>query len=71
MFLVNGPKPHYNSVVATFCHQLTRGKKISIHSNQKLKLLYIDDLIDEFLSVVRERKVKSFTRIPRILFKLP
>ena len=28
-------KPHYNSVVATFCHQLSRKKKIIIKSNKK------------------------------------
>jgi UDP-2-acetamido-2,6-beta-L-arabino-hexul-4-ose reductase len=62
-------KPHYNSVVATFCHQLTRGKKISIYSNQKLILLYIDDLIDEFLSLIRERK-SNILREPKNTFQI-
>lgn len=62
-------KPYYNSVVATFCNQLTRNKKISIHSNKKLKLIYIDDLIDEFLSVVKDKKSKIL-RNPKNTFQI-
>ena len=62
-------KPYYNSVVATFCNQLTRNKKINIHSNQKLKLIYIDDLIDEFLSVIKDKKSKIL-RNPKNAFDI-
>ncbi len=38
-------RPNYNSVVATFCHNLTRGIDITIHDpSSSLTLLYIDDL---------------------------
>jgi UDP-2-acetamido-2,6-beta-L-arabino-hexul-4-ose reductase len=43
-------KPNYNSVVATFCHNIARGMAIEISDpNIKLELAYIDDVIDEFL----------------------
>lgn len=42
-------KPFYNSVVATFCYQLTHHEPIEIHDPSKeLELLYIDDLVTEF-----------------------
>ena len=62
-------KPHYNSVVATFCHQLSRKKKIIIKSNKKIKLLYIDDLIDEFISEIKEKKSPIF-RDPKNSFEI-
>ena len=41
-------RPNYNSVVATFCHNLTRGLPIEIHApDEMLGLVYIDDLITE------------------------
>ena len=41
-------RPHYNSVVATFCHNLTRDLPITVeHPTEELELLYIDDLITE------------------------
>ena len=60
-------KPNYNSVVSTFCYQLTRNKKIKINSNKNINLLYIDDLIDEFISVISEKKSTSI-RIPKKSF---
>lgn len=44
---VFGPfcKPFYNSVVATFCHQLTHGLIPEIHIDQTLGLIYVNDLV--------------------------
>ena len=44
--------PFYNSVVATFCHQLTHGEKPEIHVNGQLKLIFVGDLIAEFLKLI-------------------
>ena len=46
---VFGPfgNPYYNSVVATFCHQLTHGEKPEIHVDGELKLIYINELVEE------------------------
>lgn len=44
-------RPNYNSVVATFCYNVINGLPLRIDNpNHKLDLVYIDDLIDEFLS---------------------
>lgn len=43
-------KPNYNSVVATFCHNIARNKDINVSDpNNTLTLSYIDDVIAEFL----------------------
>ena len=46
-------RPNYNSVVATFCHNISRDLPISIDDPEKtLTLVYIDDVIDCFLSLI-------------------
>ena len=46
-------RPNYNSVVATFCHNIARGLPITINDPQApLLLVYIDDVIDAFLKVM-------------------
>jgi len=44
---VFGPfgSPYYNSVVATFCHQLTHNEEPRIDNDAQLKLIYIGDLV--------------------------
>ncbi|MDA9697652.1 NAD-dependent epimerase/dehydratase family protein [Candidatus Pelagibacter sp.] len=37
-------RPNYNSVVATFCHNISRKKKV-ISNNKEISLFYIDDLV--------------------------
>ncbi|PIC83141.1 capsular polysaccharide biosynthesis protein CapF [Sporosarcina sp. P1] len=42
-------KPHYNSVVATFCHNIARDLDIQVNNpNAELNLCYIDDVVEEF-----------------------
>lgn len=46
-------KPNYNSVVATFCHNIARGISINIHDPAaKVDLVYIDDVIDRFIDLM-------------------
>jgi len=46
-------KPNYNSVVATFCHNLANGLPIKINDPTiKLKLVYVDDVVDSFVNFV-------------------
>ena len=48
-------KPNYNSVVATFCYNIARNKKVHISNpNYNINLLYIDDLVV---------KLKEYTKI--------
>ena len=57
-------KENYNSVFATFAHNISRSKKIKIfNSKSKLKLIYIDDLIDLFL---QECKLNTKNQIKNI-----
>lgn len=43
-------KPNYNTVVATFCHNISRGLDIQINNpDAELNLCYIDDVLEEFL----------------------
>jgi UDP-2-acetamido-2,6-beta-L-arabino-hexul-4-ose reductase len=51
---VFGPfgNPFYNSVVATFCHQLTHGQTPKIEIDGELKLIYVSELVDVILSQI-------------------
>lgn len=54
---VYGPfgHPNYNSVVATFCHQVAHGVKPMIEVDGDLKLIYVGELIEKILSCIREK----------------
>ena len=46
-------RPNYNSVVATFCHNIARELPITVSDPAaELELVYIDDLIDELLNAM-------------------
>lgn len=48
-------RPDYNSVVATFCHRISRGMEISISDpKNELELVYIDDVVGAFLKALEE-----------------
>lgn len=47
-------RPHYNSAVATFCHNIARGLPIQVHNpDAALTLVYVDDLADEWLAALK------------------
>ena len=47
-------KPFYNSVVSTFCHSIANDLEINIiEPNKIIKLIYIDDLIKNFLISIK------------------
>lgn len=46
-----GSRPFYNSVVATFCHQLTRGEEVTIHEDAQLELLWVGDLARQLVEL--------------------
>lgn len=46
-------KPHYNSVVATFCYNVARGEEIQINDHDaKLALVYVDDVVEHFVHLM-------------------
>ena len=43
-------RPNYNTVVATFCHNIARGLDITVNDlNREMELVYIDDVVAAFL----------------------
>ena len=52
---VYGPfgHPYYNSVIATFCHQLTIGETPKIDVDGDLKLIYVGELVEEIIKLIR------------------
>lgn len=61
-------KANYNSVIATYCYNIARNLPITIDEPEKeLRLVYIDDLIDELISLLKNtdenqifREIKPF-----------
>jgi UDP-2-acetamido-2,6-beta-L-arabino-hexul-4-ose reductase len=41
--------PYYNSVIATFCHQLTHNEKPRIEIDNEIGLIYVADVVNEFI----------------------
>jgi UDP-2-acetamido-2,6-beta-L-arabino-hexul-4-ose reductase len=63
---VFGPfgKPFYNSVVATFCHQLCNGGEPKIDNDGLLKLIYVDELCDEIIACISSGSNEPLKEIP-------
>jgi UDP-2-acetamido-2,6-beta-L-arabino-hexul-4-ose reductase len=66
-------KPNYNSVVATFCHNISHDLSIQISDPaSELSLVYIDDVVDEFINVIKGVRDdrKTFSVQPEYKIKL-
>jgi UDP-2-acetamido-2,6-beta-L-arabino-hexul-4-ose reductase len=54
-------KPHYNSVVATFCYQIANQLPVEISdSSKQIELVYIDTVIESFLSCLSQHKKNDY-----------
>lgn len=62
---VFGPfgNPYYNSVVATFCHQLTHNETPKIDVDGEMKLIYVGELIEVILN-----KISLCSTVPSTVF---
>lgn len=50
-------RPNYNSVVATFCNAVANEESYTVHDpSTELKLLYIDDLVNEMLDALEGKE---------------
>ena len=48
-------RPNYNSVIATFCHNIAHGLPITVNDRStELELVYIDDLVCEMLDLLED-----------------
>ncbi len=63
-------RPNYNSVIATFCHNITHGLPITVSDPAHvLTLAYIDDLMDEICSAmagVPTRTGEGYCTVPTV-----
>jgi UDP-2-acetamido-2,6-beta-L-arabino-hexul-4-ose reductase len=63
-------RPNYNSVVATFCNNIAKGLDIQINdSKTEITLVYIDEVVDEFIKVLKSEDNDTnteFRTIPRV-----
>ncbi|MEN0110518.1 MAG: NAD-dependent epimerase/dehydratase family protein [Planctomycetota bacterium] len=46
-----GCRPYYNSVVATFCHQLTHGETPRIEQDRLVEFVWVNDLVEQIIEV--------------------
>ena len=55
---VFGPfgQPYYNSVVATFCHQLTHEEKPKIEFDSEISLIYVAELVAKIIEAIEYPK---------------
>jgi UDP-2-acetamido-2,6-beta-L-arabino-hexul-4-ose reductase len=62
---VFGPfgKPFYNSVVATFSHQVSRNEIPKIEVDGNLKLIYIDELVNEIILRIEDGVSESVVKL--------
>jgi UDP-2-acetamido-2,6-beta-L-arabino-hexul-4-ose reductase len=50
-------KPNYNSVVATFCHNISHDLPVQVNNPDfELSLVYIDDVVEEFVKIIEGAK---------------
>lgn len=48
-------KPNYNSVVATFCHNIARDLPIQVNDPaSRLNVVHVDDLVDDFAAIIAD-----------------
>ena len=61
-------RPNYNSVVATFCHNIANDLPIEIRDiNHEVRLIYIDDVVKEFINCISNNHF-SFKREIRNIY---
>lgn len=62
-------RPNYNSVIATFCHNIANGLPIRIDDlDVMLSLVYIDDVVDELINCLcgNEYREGKFCYVPNV-----
>ena len=63
-------KPNYNSVVATFCYNIANNLDIKINNpNTIVTYNYIDDIVEEFISVILKNKIAKNKQINYVEIK--
>jgi len=70
---VFGPfgNPFYNSVIATFCHQLTHNEIPKIEIDGELKLIYVSELVKEIIARIEFMQLVPLGEKAVELFQVP
>ena len=64
-------KPNYNSVIATFSFSISRGKNINLfNENKYLNIIYIDDLIDQFMKDIFSKRINNGVKRLNKIYKI-
>ncbi len=63
---VFGPfgRPHYNSFIATFSHQLCHNEQPAIQVDGNVKLIYVGDLVSTIIDKIRSKKGNELFVVP-------
>ena len=57
-------KPNYNTVIATFCYNISRNIPISISNRENIvNLVYIDDVVSSFISLITSTSANKSTYV--------
>ena len=58
-------RPNYNSVVATFCHNIAHDLPITINNpDYELDLVHIDDVVNAFIEVIKNGSKELYNSVP-------
>jgi len=70
---VYGPfgAPYYNSVISTFCFQLTHNEKPKIDIDCKLKLIYVGELVDRITQLFETKSDNNNDYLNNRIIKIP
>jgi len=65
---VFGPfgKPFYNSFIATFSHLIATGGRPQVEVDAKIPLIYVQDLVQKILEIIRKKEYRDEYKIPHI-----
>ncbi len=69
-------KPHYNSGVATFCHQIVEGETPQVNPDGRLELVHVQDLVEQMVGlysqdVTGDHRVQGYPiSVPEVLARL-
>ena len=66
-------KPNYNSVVATFCYNISHNLPIQVNNPSfELSLVYVDDVVEDFVRIIQGRQdsIKELSIQPEYKIKL-
>lgn len=54
-------KPNYNSVISTWCHNVTNNLDIQINDEKvELNLVYVDDVVKSFIKQLKVEEIKDY-----------